>query len=62
MKSVGKTLSFAPCNDEFYFWNHPTVHIRGEGGYTYLLPVRDIPPPSCIQVSYAGKFTFREGA
>ena len=26
LKSVGKTLSFAPCDDEFFFWNHPTVH------------------------------------
>jgi len=24
--SVGKTLSFAPCDDNF-FWNHPDVHI-----------------------------------
>ena len=27
LKSVGKTLSFAPCNDEFFFGNHPNVHI-----------------------------------
>ena len=26
LKSVGKTLSFAPCDDEFYFWNHPNIH------------------------------------
>ena len=24
---MGKTLSFAPCNDEFYFWNHPSVYV-----------------------------------
>ena len=28
LKSVGKTLSFAPCNDDFFFGNHPNVHVK----------------------------------
>ena len=27
LKSVGKTLSFAPCDDQIFFWNHPNAHI-----------------------------------
>ena len=41
LKSVGKTLSFAPCNDESFWGNHPNIHIPTVIDFTFNCPCPD---------------------